>query len=83
MNAPMTTESTIRSAMHNLDGGIKASGTEDLTKKFLTLGEGIALMIEHPIPDGEIVVHFMKDRLITAYELTRASDGNINVRQIR
>jgi hypothetical protein len=75
-----STESKIRLVAHNLGLGTQVSGTESLEQKFVTLGEGMALMLEHPKRDGMVRVSFMDDdHVITAYELTRATDDSIKI----
>ena len=72
MNAWGETTSTVRMAAHDLGLGTFVSGTKDKDFVLRTLGEGVALLLEHPEKRGKVTVSFMNPETaaITVFEIT-------------
>lgn len=66
------TTSNVRLAAHDLGLGTFVSGTEDKDFVLRTLGEGVALLLEHPEKRGKVTVSFMnpETKVITIFEIT-------------
>jgi hypothetical protein len=66
------TTSNVRLAAHNLGLGTFVSGTDDKDFVLRTLGEGVALLLEHPEKRGKVTVSFMdpETKAVTVFEIT-------------